>query len=402
MKWLPRVIATAMMVGIVAGAATYLMAPRATSFPLPGPNVKVSLPSESPYRELTSGSWSDMWPAWSPNGSLIAYVSSRSGMDALYVMNSSGGNSNQVSAGSEVVSYPAWNPNSTEIAYWAMNGQASEICIYSLSDNSTYVVPGSSPFAAQARATWSPDGLGLAYFVYSDPPELMVFEAKTGSSSGVASANGLGIGVTWASSDELVYSTTMGGDEQILELNLSSGASVPLLTGEANFTSPAAGPNGTIAYYSDLDTGSDSIYYEGCSMYYSGYSGFNVWVANPDGSNPTFQYVNGAEGTGGSTSTQVPYIPGVIDVTYQPTWSPDGNIIVYTAQSAGTGFSLFVWDVATWTSTQIGPLASGVNSVQPTWSPSGLSIAFSSNLDGFYHIWVLNISGNLTSSSTGY
>jgi Tol biopolymer transport system component len=77
-------------------------------------------------------------------------------------------------------------------------------------------------------------------------------------------------------------------------------------------------------------------------------------------------------------------------------------MIVYTAQSAGTGFSLFIWDVAGWTSTEIGPLASGVNSVQPTWSPSGLSIAFSSNLDGFYHIWMLNISGNLASSSTGY
>jgi Tol biopolymer transport system component len=136
-------------------------------------------------------------------------------------------------------------------------------------------------------------------------------------------------------------------------------------------------------------------------MYYVGYGGFNIWVASPDGSNATFQYVTAVQNEAGTTIVQIPYVPGAIDATFQPAWSPGGTLLVYTAYASGTGYSMFMWDISSWASSQIGPYGMG-DCIEPSWSPDGSSIAYSSDMGGFYHIWLLSINGNLTSSLVGY
>ena len=389
-------LAAAVMVLVAVGGVSYFVQTRPVPYPIPVGNVSVTVPAGVPYRQLTTGSWNDLWPAWSPNGSLIAYVSDRSGEDALWLMNATGFHAFQASTSDEVVAYPSWNPNSTMVAYWAMNGQDSEIRAYSLSNNISYYVAGSAPFAVQASAAWSPDGSQLAFFENSGLPQLMVFDFNTGVSTSVANVSGSYLTATWASNDELLYSTSVGGYNQIMWLSVGTGAGGPLLSGAANFTNAAVGPNGTISYYSDFNPG---VF----SMYAVGYGGFNVWVANADGSNGTYQYILALAEEGGPDIVETPYVPGLLDVTYQPAWSPDGTKVVYTAFAAGTGYSMYMWDVVNWASAQIGPLGSGFNSIEPSWSPNGASIAYSSNLGGsYYHIWMLSISGNLTSVVAGY
>jgi Tol biopolymer transport system component len=379
-------VSVSVVVLVAVGGVYYLLSTVPPPYPIPVANISVSLAPGVPYRQLTTGTWNDRWPAWSPDGKLIAFVSDKGGASTLHLMDSSGSHTLQVSDGYEMMAYPSWSPNSSMIAYWALSGQYSQILVVFVSSNSTVAVPGSGPSAVQSAASWSPDGSRLAFFTRANGPQLQVYDFKAGTSVVVANVSGSYLAVSWASNDRLVYSSLVGGYQEVLWLSVGTGAGGPLLNGSANFMTPVIGPNGSISYYSDLNPGQNSDYLQG-------YGGNNVWVSNADGSNATFQYVLAHEQEGSFLIVQIPYVPGKIDVTYQPTWSPNGAKIIYTSYSSEMGYAMYMWDVTTWSTSMIGPTGAGINSVEPSWSPNGASIAFSSNLGGFYHIWVVSSSG---------
>jgi len=84
---------------------------------------------------LTHNSAEDAQPAWSPNGTKIAFATNRDGNDEIYVMNANG--SAQVNltnhTGSDLA--PAWSPDGTKLAFqsdretnyavWIMNADGS-------------------------------------------------------------------------------------------------------------------------------------------------------------------------------------------------------------------------------------------------------------------------------------
>jgi len=56
-------------------------------------------------------------PAWSPDGSKIAFVSGRTGNLEIYVMNANGTGQTQITFDAELDSYPAWSPDGQFIAF---------------------------------------------------------------------------------------------------------------------------------------------------------------------------------------------------------------------------------------------------------------------------------------------
>jgi dipeptidyl aminopeptidase/acylaminoacyl peptidase len=67
-------------------------------------------------RPLTSGAKSSQQPAWSPDGTWIAFVSDRSDVRQLYRLSVEGGEAEALTSG-EAVSAFAWSPDSRRIAY---------------------------------------------------------------------------------------------------------------------------------------------------------------------------------------------------------------------------------------------------------------------------------------------
>ena len=121
---------------------------------------------------------SDFDPAWSPDGSKIAFVSNRDGLTdtELYVMNTDGTNPVRLTSDGLDDRMPTWSPDSQRIAFAKSNG----VGIHIINRDGTNLVAVASASASSWPA-WSPDGLRLA-FVQLDPNNNFIntiFIAKT-------------------------------------------------------------------------------------------------------------------------------------------------------------------------------------------------------------------------------
>lgn len=112
---------------------------------------------------LTTDPAADFDPAWSPDGTKIAFRSHRDGDPEVYVMNADGSGQTNLSADSGSDYSPAWSPNGTQIAFASnrTNPSGNDIWIIN-ADGSNLLqvtdIPGISEYPA-----WSPDGSQLAF-----------------------------------------------------------------------------------------------------------------------------------------------------------------------------------------------------------------------------------------------
>ena len=68
-------------------------------------------------RQVTNAKGSSLQPAWSPDGSTLAFVSDRDGKRQLYRIAIGGGEAERLTSGAEGVNNFAWSPSGKEIAY---------------------------------------------------------------------------------------------------------------------------------------------------------------------------------------------------------------------------------------------------------------------------------------------
>ena len=101
-------------------------------------------------------------PSSSPGaGGLIAFVSDREGVDALYVMGADGSGVRRLTEGLPPVSHPAWSADGRRLAFNAGTVSGSDIYLISLDGTALRQVTRDA--AANFYPSWSPDGRRLAF-----------------------------------------------------------------------------------------------------------------------------------------------------------------------------------------------------------------------------------------------
>jgi len=125
-------------------------------------------PDGSARTRLTNTPGTDTWAAWSPDGTKIAFASSRSGNNEIYVMNADGTGQTRVTdtppldpQDPSFTGGPRWSPDGTKIAFTTNKDFNYEI--YVMNANGTGQTRLTNLATDDESPDWSPDGSRLAF-----------------------------------------------------------------------------------------------------------------------------------------------------------------------------------------------------------------------------------------------
>jgi TolB protein len=110
-------------------------------------------------RELSQpgGAYDDDWPAWSPDGRQVAFVSERSADANIWVMNADGTSPRDLTNHPANDVTPAWSPDGREIAFASDRAEKNHLDIFVMNDDGTHVRRVTRGLGADAyEPDWQP------------------------------------------------------------------------------------------------------------------------------------------------------------------------------------------------------------------------------------------------------
>jgi hypothetical protein len=182
-------------------------------------------PDGSNARQLTDGG-NDGWPTWSPDGSRIAFSSTRAnptsndciaGGDSIcptdiYVMNVDGGEVIRLTDDPAPEYAPAWSPDGGRIALVRTRGHTNEIDVMN-ADGSNRISIVSGTGGNQRPFTWSPDGTQIAFADLGEQSwDIHVIGAERSGDQTIFGENGVwSQGPIWSpDGTQIAFSSTAG------------------------------------------------------------------------------------------------------------------------------------------------------------------------------------------------
>jgi hypothetical protein len=112
----------------------------------------------SDLRRLTNNAWADGQPAWSADGTKIAFTSNRSGTYDLWVMNADGSNPVRLFGGTGVNDGPDWSPDGTRIVFTRGSSVSGTRSVWLMNADGSGAVALTGQDQGYQHPQWSPDG----------------------------------------------------------------------------------------------------------------------------------------------------------------------------------------------------------------------------------------------------
>lgn len=119
-----------------------------------------------PILQVTADGTSSVRPAWSPDGSHIAFQTSEDNVYHVYTMAADGSDRRLISQGATDDRHPTWSPDSKMLAVDTGTELKREIALVDLASGNRSVITSIGGFAS--FPTWSPDSGRLAFYVYQN------------------------------------------------------------------------------------------------------------------------------------------------------------------------------------------------------------------------------------------
>jgi Tol biopolymer transport system component len=111
---------------------------------------------------ITHGLSASGFPSWSPDGTKIAFQTTRNNQSVIVAMNADGSNQVNLTPESGTYGRAAWSPDGKKIAFTAYHpGQGSGIWVMNADGSNKTLLANDD--SNEAQATWSPNGEKIAY-----------------------------------------------------------------------------------------------------------------------------------------------------------------------------------------------------------------------------------------------
>jgi len=234
----------------------------------------------------------------------------------IYTVNPDGSSLSRLAKGATA---PAWSPDGTKIAYnsfaqtpqiGVMDADGSSKRKLTVSDPSPNVsdVPSREP--GFMEPTWSPDGTQLA-FSTSTPTENIIPDIYTSDADGSDLTNITKSSEEWESAPDF---SPNGSQMCFSGGNLKIGSGIYIMNSDASNPTRLVGDESPYRLYSDCDWSPDGTK---IAYTYNPESGGNVGYGDV--------YVMNADGSGKTKLTKSP------DDELDPSWAPDGTKIAFSS-----------------------------------------------------------------------
>lgn len=217
---------------------------------------------------LTNHPAFDRSPAWSPNGSKIAFVSSRDGPDEIYVMNANGTLPTNVSNNAATDQDPSWTPDSAKLVFSSDRDGDDEIWI--MNANGASPIQLTFNTSMDRHPAVSPDGTKIAFVSDRDGnDEIYVMNIDgTGvvrlTQDGILHDSGSDTHPAWSpDGSKIAYQSNRDGDWEIYVMNADGSGHTQLTTNSGYIDErPHWTPDGKrIAFATNRDAGNLEIYF---------------------------------------------------------------------------------------------------------------------------------------------
>jgi Tol biopolymer transport system component len=193
---------------------------------------------------ITTQLGSDADPAWSPDGSKIAFAAERDGNLEIYTMNANGESPVRLTNIPAADYRPAWSPDGARIAFvTARDGNAE---IYVMNADGSSPVRLTSNIARDADPAWSPDGSRIAFSSDRNGSGGIWVMSADGSGLTGLTSNGLGDSQPAWSPDgtRIAFSRKRTNNSDIFIVNTDGSGLTQLTKGIDNAADPAWSPDG--------------------------------------------------------------------------------------------------------------------------------------------------------------
>jgi Tol biopolymer transport system component len=144
---------------------------------------------------LTRNSANDWSPAWSPDGTSIAFASTRSGALNLWTMATDGSSAKRLT--SSLSEYPSWSPDSSRLAFSLLSAGPVQIGVIDRDGDGERTL---TPITENSELpAWSPDGSQIAFCRgFEDHRAIWIMRADGTDAHRLTSAGSDDVGPTWS------------------------------------------------------------------------------------------------------------------------------------------------------------------------------------------------------------
>lgn len=361
-------------------------------------DIYVMNPDGTDITRLTDGTSYNEDPAWSPDGTKLAFTSLRAGGFRIYVTNADGSNVRRLTDSTESEVQPVWSPDGTRIAYAKgfIGGCAppSPTCpgpdIYVTNADGSNERRLTDDRTGNNSPTWSPDSTKIAFASRRDGNgEINVMNADGSNRTNITNNPAMDIDPDWSPDGaRIAFASTRSENHccgilnyEIYSMN-PDGSRIQRLTDSptVEHANPVWSPDGTmIAFHGRLINGIR-------------FDDFDIYVMNADGSNQrpittdTFEDIR----QGDEQDIQPAWQPLLLGTNGKITFTSerDGNAEIYS-MNAGNG--------------QVNLTNHPARDFNPVYSPDGTKIAFTSDRNNAtFDLFVMNADGSNPTRITRY